>query len=442
MGDTVEILLTTDSSPNLGSACAWNHKAGTCVHNYKSGGIITSNTIAFIRDDYFIAAERLKPLIHVWKINSQETTKQMKIVTPGPVTSLAVSPDGNYCVAGIAEHLYVWHITTGNLLANVGKHFQNIIKVIFSKDGSYVVSAAEDGIVFIWRLNQLVSQMHSIQSEPVYSLTDHTLPIRDMCISSSAKNAYLMTVSCDCSLKINQVDSGDLLLSVVFDVSLTAVACNTLGTQVYIGTTNGNIYEISLVNPPRNRSYHELSNDKVNLFSGHTKNITALTVSADGVSLASGAADSQVIIWHIPTKQKLKTISHNGTITNVLFMMVMKNMFAEEFKPSTVLNSFKRDLTTEENNRQVIEVIHSEDINLPFEDGRKNIVQESTPTAMSNDSSLQSEIDRLKQINSKLYQFSVECILEQKHKNNSNGVSEPKDETLPSLKPSPKKRKH
>ena len=34
----------------------------------------------------------------------------MRIVCPGRVTSLAVSPDGSYCVAGIAEKLHVWQV--------------------------------------------------------------------------------------------------------------------------------------------------------------------------------------------------------------------------------------------------------------------------------------------------------------------------------------------
>lgn len=440
MADVTEILVTTDNSSNLGSASIWNYKAGTSLHNYKGGGVITSNTVAFIRDNYFIGAERLKPLIHIWQINSQETAKQMKIIAPGPVTALDVSLDGNYCVAGIGEQLCVWHIPTGNLLANVTKHFQQITKILFSKNSTYVISAAEDGIVFVWKLNQLIAQVHSMTLEPLYSLTDHTLPIRDMCVSNSAKNAYLMTVSSDCTLKINQIDSGELLLSVVFDDSLTAVTCNNFGTHVFVGSTKGDIHEISLLNPPRSVTHHDLNNDKVCTFSGHSKNITALSVSTDGLYLASGAADAQVIIWHIPTKQKLKTITHKGSVTNVLFSMAMKNMFIEEYKPSIVFNTFKRNLVAEDNNQQVIEVIHSEDINFFNENVESNVkylIQ--NPTLLQN-TELQLEIERLKHINSQLYQYSVGCILEQKNDDKKNipakiKMSSPFEKNM-------KKRKH
>ena len=34
----------------------------------------------------------------------------MKMVCPGRVTALAVTPDGNYCVAAIAEKIHIWQV--------------------------------------------------------------------------------------------------------------------------------------------------------------------------------------------------------------------------------------------------------------------------------------------------------------------------------------------
>lgn len=34
----------------------------------------------------------------------------MKIVCPGIVTSLAATPDGSYCIAGIAEKIHIWQV--------------------------------------------------------------------------------------------------------------------------------------------------------------------------------------------------------------------------------------------------------------------------------------------------------------------------------------------
>ena len=34
----------------------------------------------------------------------------MKMVCPGRVTALAVTPDGNYCVAAVAEKIHIWQV--------------------------------------------------------------------------------------------------------------------------------------------------------------------------------------------------------------------------------------------------------------------------------------------------------------------------------------------
>ena len=41
---------------------------------------------------------------------------QLKIVCPGRVTALAVTPDGDYCVAAIAEKIHIWQVFINPLL--------------------------------------------------------------------------------------------------------------------------------------------------------------------------------------------------------------------------------------------------------------------------------------------------------------------------------------
>ena len=36
---------------------------------------------------------------------------QQKIVCPGRVSALAVSPDGLFCIAGIADKVYIWEVS-------------------------------------------------------------------------------------------------------------------------------------------------------------------------------------------------------------------------------------------------------------------------------------------------------------------------------------------
>ena len=36
---------------------------------------------------------------------------QQKIVCPGRVSALAVSPDGLFCIASIADKVYIWEVS-------------------------------------------------------------------------------------------------------------------------------------------------------------------------------------------------------------------------------------------------------------------------------------------------------------------------------------------
>ena len=56
-------------------------------------------------------------------ISSQmQDQHQLRIVCPGVVSSLTCTPDGLYCIAGIAEKIYVWQVRT-----EVEINFVNIV---------------------------------------------------------------------------------------------------------------------------------------------------------------------------------------------------------------------------------------------------------------------------------------------------------------------------
>lgn len=417
MSDTTEVLVTSDSSASLWSTCVWDINTGTSIHSYKGGGVSAPSTISLIANDYMISAERLKPLLHVWPINSQETIKNTRFLCPGRVSALTVSSDGKFCAAGIEEKLYVWQIATGRLLSIASKHFQPITKVVFTSDASHIVTAGEDGLMLIWPLahlisqqaNDLISQSVAGQTDPLHTLSDHSMPIKDICIGKSGLHARLVSVSADRTMKIYELISGTLLLTVVFDECLTAVTMNLSETSIYVGTVDGSIFELSLLNPPRNREYH-VNKSETALFKGHTKSITALSVSVDGQTLASGSFDEQVIIWHIQTKQKIRTIPHKGAITNAFFAISPKNLFVHDLKPVTMIKPFQR--STEEDSDGIIEVIHTKDQQLPYACISEVGEVKEQITVVSKEKELESEVEKLKAINAKLYQFTLNKIVQ------------------------------
>lgn len=257
MDELFEVLVTTDKNTNI-SARVWNYKTGNCLHNFKSGGRIVPFGFGFIGNDYFIGAEFEKPLIKVWPVNSQEPLKNIKFVCPGNVNVLAVSPDGNYLVAGIEEQLYVWQLATGQLLAVLQQHFQKITKVLFTGCSSFLISSGNDGLVVVWSMSSIFSKedMTGSKPKPLHVFSEHSIVVTDICVNGTGSSARLLSVSGDRTLKIHRLLSGELLLTVVLEACLTRLASHPSGASAFIGMINGNIREISFRNPPRLRMHH------------------------------------------------------------------------------------------------------------------------------------------------------------------------------------------
>ncbi|KAG8227108.1 hypothetical protein J437_LFUL001651 [Ladona fulva] len=366
MSDLREVAITSDSSGQLWNACVWDPFVGTTLMTYK-GGVSNSHCLSFIGRDFLISGDAVKPLLHVWALNRQEQI-QVRMVCPGKVGALAISPDGSYCVCGIEEKLHVWQVATGRLMAVIPRHFQRVTCIRFTDDTTHFASASEDGSVIIWPLCKVVSMTQDIfrsisdSAEPRYTFSDHSLAVTNIFIGKGGMRARLVTASLDGTSKIYDLASGIMLLSVVFDVGLTCVTMTIAESRVFLGTIEGKIHPLCLHTPPRSLDYHLTETEKQNVFSEHTKSITCLSVSVDSSMLLSGSLDEQVIIWDVPSMQCLRKLQHKGSITNAFFAIVPMNVFSNNLKPSLVLSSFKRRSDTENEESYCINVLNSERI--------------------------------------------------------------------------------
>lgn len=246
----LEVLFVCNTNDHQLSCSAWDYRTGTNLMNYKGGGGGAANhTLSVLRSEYVVAGNLTKPLLHVWPINAQEQMTAIRFVVPGTVTALTLSPDAVYMVAGIQETLYIWHVQTGRMMNTLSKHYQTVTCIKFTSDGSHFVSCGKDGAALVWNLTRVVS--HEENLAPLYSFNDHGLPVTDVHIGTGGMRGYMFTVSLDRSCKIYDLNSGTLLLSVVFAEGLQSVAVNALETQVFVGTNSGSIFEFFVNDVPR-----------------------------------------------------------------------------------------------------------------------------------------------------------------------------------------------
>ncbi|XP_049790972.1 WD repeat-containing protein 18 [Schistocerca nitens] len=419
MTDTTEVVITSDGSGQLWNACVWDPNNGTSLMYYKGGGVSAPHTLCLLGNDYLLSADNARPLIHAWPLNSQETINlgTGRMLCSGCVNALAVSPNAQYCAAGIAERLHIWQIASGRLMAVSNRHFQDITCLKFTDDGTHIATGGEDCRVIVWPLAYLISQfaneMYSVpgEAEPRYTFFDHSLPVKDVFIGPGGMRALLVSVSFDRTCKIYDLASGKLLLSLLFDAPLTAVTVDGTDSVVFVGTNSGKIQEFNISHPPRD--VHHVVNETPKKFVGHDKMITCLSSSIGGQTLLSSSTDMKVIVWDIPSGQCKRVLQHKGPVYNAFFTICPKQMFIEDWKPTVVLNGFQKSVDSES---KCIEIMNKVDL------CESPTLFDAVPmVAVAEAGSIKDEVIALKKINKDLYTFAINKLLDTASLESSTG---------------------
>ncbi|EDW43880.1 WD repeat-containing protein 18 [Drosophila sechellia] len=348
MEDAVEALFISTSSEDKTTCSVQDLRTGTDLMRYKGGGCAQHHSLNMIHLNYVMAANSAKPLLHVWPINKQEQMAGLRFVVPGKVNALALTPDGNFLVAGIQENIYLWHMSTGRMLNTLSKHYQAITCLRFTDNGELFISGGKDGAVLVWDLTFSAAPLDTgggkDSTEPLYSFNDHGLAVTDLYSGIGGIRSYLYTVSLDRCCKVYDLCGGVLLLSVVFPVALHSVIVSKMETRVYVGSSDGKVFVFHMENAPRMKEYH-LEEEEIQAFVGHTsgKAITCLALNISATTLVSGGEDNQVCVWDVGSRQLIKSLSQKGPVTNLHIRLLSPAIFLPEHKqPQMFADSLKR----------------------------------------------------------------------------------------------------
>lgn len=419
MSDCVEVAITSDSSDQLWSCCVWDVRTGTHLISYKGGGAPGAHTLATIANQFILTGNMVKPMLHIWPINRHEAIAT-RFILPGRPTAVAVSPDGTYCVVAVQETINVYQLATGAMLATISRHYQAVNVLRFTDDGTHFISAGQDGMVLVWSLSHVIRVYQKQSLNALYSFSDHALPVTDLFVGKGGMKALFCSVSADRSCKVYDLSSGTMLLNLVFQEPLSSVTMDTLESNVFVGTSEGPIYCFNLLSPPRTKEYHvDRKQQQKNVFLGHKKAVTCLSVSIDGETLLSGGADENVYLWHTKSRQQLRVIPHKGTVTNAQFLLTPKAMFDQEIKLNPLFQPFQKMVyPSEKIDDLVVEIEVKENVrdtvsNSDREGATSCVTNGNIPNNQDEIIKLKKEIQHLKSINKEMFEFTVKNALHQ-----------------------------
>ncbi|XP_072749709.1 WD repeat-containing protein 18 [Anoplolepis gracilipes] len=413
--DAKEVILTSDSTGESWSAAVWDPRNGSMLSVFKNAAALGNRTLQLLSDSYILGADATKPRLHIWPLNSPSPLPNIHLHMSGKVNALTCTPNGSYIIASIDQQLFIWQTCTGRLLANIVRHYQPISCLAITKDGSLFASAGEDGLLFVWSLYKTVNNKQDCS--PIHTFSNHDMPIRDMLFGFGGARSRLYTVSLDRRANIYEIGSGALLVSLIFEVPLTAIVVNSRESELFVGSITGDIFQCNLHEPPRQVEKHATKDEETAVFSAHKSHVTALSISVDCRTLLSGSTDKAVHIWDIASRQVLRTIEHKGPVTAAFFAKGFENFRASTLEPRLEVRNLQRTSEDDKDSNDVIQVIsrgrNPAEI-LDFQSYVGNTVDSTEREELLKQlTNLKKEIEKLNKINANLFKYSVTHVLQE-----------------------------
>ncbi|KAL3047937.1 WD repeat-containing protein 18 [Trematomus bernacchii] len=424
MAAPLEVIVSSDSGSQMWNSTVFDLLSGSSLLSYR-GGSSSARGLTLLSGGYLLCAQLGKNFINVWEIQRKDQLQQ-KIVCPGVITCLTASPDGLFLAAGVAEGIYLWEVSTGKLLSVLNRHYQDVTCLKFTDDSSHFISGGKDNMALVWSLCSVIQLDLNAPPEPRHILSRHSLPITDLHCGLMGAQARVATASLDQTVKVWELSSGELLLSVLFDVEIMSVTFDPSEYFLFCGGSDGNIFQVSLCSQSlsREKSFQSDS-DGDTTFKGHRNLVTCLSVSMDGTLLLSGSHDETVRLWDIQSKQSIRSLAHKGPVTNAVIMAAPANMFLPDSRPAVPLPRFSRHLQASEGGGAsevcVRPALYTQEEELTYmqkADMLNLLMNAVTDKSVYGDgentkvrvSELEEEVQTLKKVNKDLYEFTSQLL--------------------------------
>ncbi|KAI8364741.1 quinon protein alcohol dehydrogenase-like superfamily [Radiomyces spectabilis] len=370
----------------------WDIRSGSTLfsfkqsHSPKGGFALVPKRGQALETGAIITTQTDRAVLNVYGWQRDQVLHKMP--TTEKMVSVAASNQGTYAAAATASgRVYLWHLATGNLVRIFEAHYRRITRLAFTSDDQALITASEDATVNVWLMAQLLMvddefNDNSSRPAPLYSWSDHTLPVTDIHLGHGGLNTTrVYTSAMDHTVKLWDLATGQLLTTFLFPKAVTTVCVHPAETMLFAACED-KIYSVELYRRREQQTYDavesvggmgkvesvgvkavngalESSSGSSSLgavFVGHTGVIHSLSLSFDGSLLISGSEDGNCIVWDVSSRQPIRKFeSHKGPVTHVACILKPMELLAgagKQMVSPLVWKPFKRAVVSEDEERR------------------------------------------------------------------------------------------
>jgi WD40 repeat protein/serine/threonine protein kinase len=314
---------------------AWYHLWDQC-HQYEANLVHDAplHTLVYSPDGQVLACAGEGGRVMFWRADTREPLFTLSVEME-TVMSVRFSPDGNtLAVGGGTGHqpwkspgsVELWDWKRRTRLRTVQPGISMVCCVAFDSDGDRLASSSYSGAIQIWDLSDAgedkptltIQQPERLTFSIQFSSNGEMLAagswspgahavrfwdsrtgeesqtvevngdVRGLAYSPDGKHLAAGTMNANGSLKLIDVDSGDVRTLPAEDCIVETLAFSSDSAKLFAGNWKGSIHVFDLP-----------SGELAAILKGHSSVVTAISLSPDGKTLASCGHDRTTKLWNI-----------------------------------------------------------------------------------------------------------------------------------------------
>lgn len=227
-------------------------------------------------------------------------TEPVRTFGLGTLGSVAYAPDGLQIATCGSAGAFLWDVDTGQLARHFTGHTSTVLSIIFSPDGSHMLTGSSDQTAKLWDTATCsVVRTFSGHSDWVHGIAFSPDGSRVLTGGASSNGAKLWNASTGALIRTFTGHTG----------RVDAAAFSPDGTLALTGSRDktAKLWNVETGAPVRT-------------FTGHTSAISCVAFSPDGSKVLTGSNDKTAKLWETASGTLIRTINaYNGWVSSVAF---------------------------------------------------------------------------------------------------------------------------